>query len=99
MFTERHEPVMLVNTCWYLCFPVLCALPYVKPLFCKLPLGIISFDFLYDSFIHALPLLSFSGLVCFFADPLHNQPSLESAIFGISHAACAGARDNTQMRY
>jgi len=28
------------------------------PLFCKLTLGIISFDLLYDSFTHALPLLS-----------------------------------------
>ena len=29
----------------------------------------------------------------------HNQPSLESVIFGISHAAHAGARDNMRMWY
>ena len=34
-----------------------------------------------------------------YADPVLNQPSLESAIFGISHAACAGARDNTRIQY
>ena len=38
--------------------------------------GIVSFDFLYGSFTPALPLpFFFPGLVCFYADPLHNQPS------------------------
>ena len=53
---------------------------HTLPLFGKSPLGIICFDFLYDSFIRALSLLSFSGFACFYADPLHNQPSLESAM-------------------
>ena len=44
MFTERSELVMLI-TCWYVCFP-------------------------------ALPASAFlSSLGCFYADPLHNQPS------------------------
>ena len=50
-------------------------------LFVKSPFGIISFDFLYDSFTRALPLLSFSSLIliCFYANllctiNLWNQP-------------------------
>ena len=38
---------------------------HTLPLFRKSPLGIISFDFLYDSFTRALPLLSFSVLSMF----------------------------------
>ena len=69
---------------------------YMLQLFGKLPFGIISFDFLYDSFTHALPLLSFPVLSAFML-----VSSAQSAIniFGISHAVCAGAHDNTLMRY
>ena len=34
-----------------------------------------------------------SSLGCFYADPLHNQPS------DSGHAACAGAPNNMQMLY
>jgi len=64
LFTERSEPVMLI-TCWYLCFPVSRALWFAMPLFGKLPLGIISFDCLYDSFTRALPLISLPILSAF----------------------------------
>jgi len=62
---------------------------HTLPLFGKSPLGIISCDFLYDSFTLALPLLSFSVSVSalplfgVYADPLHNQPSLESAMLRV----------------
>jgi len=54
-------PIMLI-TCWYMVgLPftgsVVC---HTLPLLGKSTLGIISFDFLYDSFTRALPLLSFS---------------------------------------
>ena len=52
----------MLITCWYMV-----GLPFMGsvvchtfPLFGKSTLGIISFDFLYDSFTRALPLLSFS---------------------------------------
>ena len=52
----------MLITCWYMVgLPftgsVVC---HMLPLFGKSTLGIISFDFLYDSFTRALPLLSFS---------------------------------------
>ena len=62
-------------------------------LFSTSPFGIISFDFLYDSFTRALSLLSFPVLSAF------TLISAQSAIFGISHATRSGAHDNTQMRY
>jgi len=40
------------------------------PLFCKPLLGIISFDFLFDSFTLTLPLLFFLVLFAFFLTPL-----------------------------
>jgi len=52
----------MLITCWYMV-----GLPFTSsvvchtlPLFGKSTLGIISYDFLYDSFTRALPLLSFS---------------------------------------
>ena len=55
---------------------------HTLPLFGKLPLGIISFDFLYDSFTRALPLLSFQVLSAFTLiystiSHLWNQPCRE----------------------
>ena len=52
---------------------------HTLPLFGKSPLSIISFDFLYDSFTHTLPLLSFPVLSAFTLIPstishLWNQP-------------------------
>jgi len=52
---------------------------HTLPLFGKSPLGIISFDFLYDSFTRVLPLLSFPVLSAFTLIPstishLWNQP-------------------------
>jgi len=74
---ERREPInayhLLVPLSSSFMGSVVC---HTLPLFGKLPLSIISFDFLYDSFTHAL----FSGLVCIYTDPLHIQPSLESAM-------------------
>ena len=68
---------------------------HMLPLFGKSMLGIISFDFLYDSFTRALPLLSFPVLSAFtLIRSIHNQPS-----FKISHAAPAGAHNNMRMRY
>ena len=96
MFTERSEPIMLITCCYmYLCFPVSWALWFchILLLFGKSPVSIISFDVLYDSFTRARPLLSFLVLSAFYADPLHNQPSLESAM------PRAGARDITRMQY
>jgi len=79
MFTERSEPIMLF-TCWYLCFQFhgLCGC-HTLPLFGKSPLGIISFDFLYDSFTRTLTLLYFPVLAAFTPIPstishLWNQP-------------------------
>ena len=66
-------------------------------LFGKSPFGIISSDFLYDSFTRALPLLSFPVLSAFTLFSFESSAHL--SIFGISHAARAGARDNTRMRY
>ena len=60
-------------------------------LFGKLLFGIISFDFLYDSFTHALPLLSFPVLSAFMLIP--------STISHLWNQPCAGAHDNTQMWY
>jgi len=62
-------------------------------LFGTSPFGIISFDFLYDSFTRTLSLLSFPVLSAF------TLISAQSAIFGISYAARAGAHNNTRMRY
>jgi len=67
---------------------------YSLSLFGKSPFGIISFDFRYDSSTRALSLLSFPVLSAFTL-----ISSAQSAIFGISHAARASARDNTRMRY
>ena len=78
---ELHwKPIMLI-TCWYMVgLPftgsVVC---HTLPLFGKSTLGIISFDFLYDSFTRALPLLSFPVLSAFTLIPstishLWNQP-------------------------
>ena len=79
MFTERSKPIMPI-TCWCLCFQFhgLCGCRML-PLFGKSPLGIISFDFLYDSFPRTLPLLSFPVLSAFTLIPstisrLWNQP-------------------------
>ena len=66
----------MLITCWYLCFVSLGS-PYVA-LFGKSPLGLISFDFMIS--LLALCLCFLFRLVCFYADPLHNQPSLESAM-------------------
>ena len=38
-------------------------------------------------------MLFFSGLVCFYADPLHNQPSLESALMHVLVLATIHATD------
>jgi len=68
----------------------------VLQLFGKLPFGIISFDFLYDSFTRALPLLSFPVLSAF---TLISFAQSAIYIFGISHAMHAGVHDNTRMLY
>jgi len=65
------------------CIAVVC---HTLPLFGKSTFGIISFDFLYDSFTRALPLLSFTVLSAFTLIP--------SAISRVR----AVAQDNTQMR-
>jgi len=95
MFTERSEPVMLIS-CWYICFPVSRALWFAIRFRCsvKSPFGIISIscDLLYDCVTRALLLFSFPVLSAF------TLISAQSAIFGISHATRAAARDNTRMR-
>ena len=53
---------------------------HMLPLFGKSLLGIISFGFLYDFFHSHSASAFFSGFVCFYTDPVHNQPSLESAM-------------------
>ena len=78
--SERSEPI----NAYHLVIPLFSSFTgsvvcHILPLFGKSPLSIISF-WLYDSFTCALPLLSFSGLFCFYTDPLHNQPSLESTM-------------------
>ena len=54
---------------------------HTLPLFGKMPFGIISFDFLYDSFTRAFASAFFSVWSCLlYTDPLHNHSSLESAM-------------------
>ena len=77
MFTERSEPVIL-NICWYLCFPVSRALWFSIRCHCLESCHSASSPLW---FLHSRSACAFfSGLVCFYADPLHNQPSLLSAM-------------------
>jgi len=90
LFTERSEPInayhLLVSSFSSFIGSVVC---HTLALFGKSPLCIISFDFLY-----APPLLlSFPVLSAFTLIPT------TVSLLGISHAACAGARDSTQMWY
>ena len=76
MFTKRSEPIMLVPL--FSSF-TLCGLPYVAVVWKVVTrhhlLWLSSF------FLHLRPASAFfTGLVCFYADPLHNQSSLESAM-------------------
>ena len=78
MFPRRSKPIMLI-TCWYLCFPVSWALWFAILCCCLVSCRSASLDFLYDSFTHALPLLSFPVLSAFTLIPstishLWNQP-------------------------
>ena len=78
MFPRRSKPIMLI-TCWYLCFPVSRALWFAILCCCLVSCRSASLEFLYDSFTHALPLLSFPVLSAFTLIPstishLWNQP-------------------------
>jgi len=83
MFTERSEPIKvnayyLLVSLFVVSFTgsVVC---HTLPLFGKSTLGIISFDLF--MILHSHSASAFlSGFVCFYSDPLHNQPSLESAM-------------------
>ena len=79
MFTKRSELVMLI-TCWYLCFPVSRALWFA--ICCRCLVSHCSASSPLTLWFHHLRSASAfsSSLVCFYADPLHNQPSLESAM-------------------
>ena len=83
MFTERMEPVMLI-TCWYLCFPVSRALWFAIRCRCSASRRSASSPspltfFMIPSLVLCLCFLFQSCLLLRWS-PLHNQPSLESAM-------------------
>jgi len=70
----------MLITCWYLCFPVSWALWFAICCRCLASRRSVSSP-LTLWFLHSHSASAFfSDLVCYYADPLHNQPSLESAI-------------------
>ena len=96
MVTERSEPVMLI-TCWYLCFQVSRALWFAIRCRCSLSRRSASFPLTF------FMILSLALCLCFLFPVLFLSAftliSSAQSIFGISHAARAGTRDNTRMRY
>jgi len=88
MFTERSNAYhLLVPLFSSFMGSVVC---HMLPLFGQSPLSIISF---------VIPSLTLCLCFLFQSCLLLRWSPPQSAIFGISHAAHAGARDNTRMQY
>ena len=88
------DPIMLI-TCWHLCFPVSRALWFAIHSRCLASRRSASSPLTF----FMIPSLALCPCFLFQSCLLFRWSPPQSAIFGISHAARTGGRNNTQMHY